>query len=208
MTDAKGRFDTHIDEARTCIHNFDLTGHSFSLRHVWIVVVSALDLYVTELISEAGLRLIDRTPPALTPSLRQIQVPLEKLVEFASLSPTDKLVFYKQHLYASVQYKSFYRPEKLSEALSLIWTSPAKEKWARIVVRMKATGRHSRRTEQDVRDELTLIGDRRDLIAHSVDTHPGMGSPNTVHREDAMQILTFVSDLVLALDGETEAQFA
>lgn len=207
MSDAKARFDSHLDEARLCIQNFDVTGHAFSLRHVWVVVVSSFDLYVTELISETGLRLIDRTPPNLTPSLRQLQVPLEKLLEFDSLSPTDKLLFYKNHLYSAVQYKSFYRPEKLSEALGLIWTFPAKEKWARILARMKSTGRHTAKTEQDVRDELTLISDRRDLIAHSMDEHPGAAAQNPVVRDDAVQVVTFIEDLAFAVDGETESQF-
>lgn len=208
MSEAKARFDNHIDEARTCVHNFDISGHPFALRHVWIIAVSSLDLYVTELISEAGLRLIDRNPPVLTPSLRQIQVPLEKLIDFGGLSPTDKLVFYRHQLYSAVQFRSFYRPDKLSEALSLIWTCPPKEKWSRILNRMKSTGRHGARTEEDVRDELTLIGDRRDLIAHSADTPPGSNTPNPALREDAMQVITFVADLAFAVDGETLSQLA
>lgn len=39
--------------------------------------MSAFDLYMTELVSEAGLRLIDRDPPVLTASLRQFAVRLE-----------------------------------------------------------------------------------------------------------------------------------
>jgi len=206
MTDAKSRFDRHLEEARTCIYNFDQSGHEFALRHVWIVVVSSFDLYVTELISEAGLRLIDRAPPVLTNSLRQIQVRLEKLMEFETLSPTDKLLFYKRQLYAAVQYKSFYRPDRLSEALSLIWICPPKEKWARVLARMKSTGRYATRTQESIRDELTLISDRRDLIAHSMDAQPGAIAANPVSREDATQITTFVADLALALDAETEAQ--
>lgn len=208
MTDANARFSSHIAEAQVCIGTFDSTQSNFALRHVWIVCVSAFDLYMTELVSEAGLRWIDRTPPVLTANLRQVKVPLEGVMSSQHLSPTERLLFYKDHVYSAIQYTSFYRPEKVSEALSYIWVCPPKEKWARIFTRMKALGSHASSTEEDIRNELTLIGDRRDLIAHSVDTLPGASSPNPVNREDAVRVAEFVGDLAAAIDQETEAQLA
>lgn len=206
MSDSAVRFRLHIEESGGCIANFDSNGHEFALRHVWVVCVSAFDLYLTELVSEAGLRLIDRMPRVMPNNLRQIDVPLGNVLEMDRLNPAEKLVFFKDHIFASIQYKSFYRPDKVSEALSYIWTCPPKEKWARILAKMKVTGRYDGTTEEDVRGELTLIGDRRDLIAHSVDTPPGGSGRNPVTREDAMRVFTFVSDLGKAIDDETEAQ--
>lgn len=207
MTEAKSRFDRHVEEAHLCLSTFDWTGSAFALRHVWIVCVSAFDLYMTELVSEAGLRLIDRTPPLLTANLRQIQVPLDGVMSINEMSPTERLLFYKDRIYSAVQYKSFYKPEKVSEALSFVWTCPPREKWARIVSHLRATGRYDERTEEDIRDELTLIGDRRDLIAHSVDTPPG-AEKNPVDRADALRVLEFMVDLAMSIDAETEAQLA
>ncbi|QSR18996.1 hypothetical protein [Novosphingobium sp. KA1] len=206
MTEAKSRFDNHVEEAQLCLDTFDATSNAFALRHIWIVCVSSFDLFMTEIISEAGLRLIDRTPPLLTTNLRQIQLPLHSVIDAHSLSPTELLLYYKERIYASVQYKSFYKPDKISEALSFIWTCPPKEKWARILIRLKATGRYENRTEEDIRDELTLIGDRRDLIAHSVDTPPGAEGPNPVNRSDAVRVIEFVRDVAACIDLETEAQ--
>jgi hypothetical protein len=208
MTDAKARFDRHVGEAHLCLATFDTTGNAFALRHIWIVCVSAFDLYMTELVSEIGLRLIDRDPPLLTSSLRQVQFPLDSIINIDTLSPTERLLFFKDRIYATVQYKSFYKPDKVSEALSYIWTCAPKEKWARILYRLKTTGRYVERTEGDIRDELTLIGDRRDLIAHSVDTPPGAEGPNPVERVDAVRVLEFISDLAASVDLETEAQLA
>lgn len=208
MTEAKVRFDVHLAEAHVCLETFDSTQNNFALRHVWVVCVSAFDLYMTELVSEAGLRWIDRSPPVLTPNLRQVQVPLERVMGIDSLTPTERLLFYKDHVYSAVQYTSFYKPERVSEALSYIWVCPAKEKWSRIVARMKAFGRYVTRTEQDIRNELTLIGDRRDLIAHSVDTLPGSASPIPVNRDDAYRVVEFMGDLAAGIDQETEAQLA
>jgi len=208
MTDAKGRFDRHVSEANICLHTFDISSNDFALRHVWVVCVSAFDLYMTELISEAGLRLIDRIPPILTTNLRQIQFPLDSVIDMNNLSPTERLLFYKERIYASVQYRSFYKPDKVSEALSYIWTCQPKEKWARILARLKATGRHQQQTEEDIRDELTFIGDRRDLIAHSMDTAPGAESANPVNRLDAVRVIEFITDLAESIDVETEDQLA
>ncbi|WP_442579191.1 hypothetical protein ACSBOB_27350 [Mesorhizobium sp. ASY16-5R] len=208
MTDAGHRFDVHLLEGMKCLQNFDATGHEFSLRYVWVVCVSAFDFYLTELVSEAGLRLIDRTPRILTHNLRQVEVPLGNVLDIDQLGPAERLLFFRQHIFSSIQYKSFYRPEKVSEALSYIWTCPAKEKWARILTRMKVDGGYYHRTEQDIRDELALIGDRRDLIAHAVDISPGTVEPNPVTREDAARVIEFVGDLVSAIDAETESQLA
>lgn len=206
MTLAKGRFDANIGEAQACLNNFDATSSWFALRYVWIVSVSTFDLYMTELVSEAGLRWIDRSPPVLTQNLRQVEIPLGETMRMETLNPAEKLLFYRDQVYASIQYTSFYRPEKVSEALSYIWICPAKEKWARITKRFKASGKHEGKTEKDIRDELSLIGDRRDLIAHSVDTPPGSSSPNPVDRKDAEKVRDFIIDLATAIDQETEAQ--
>lgn len=206
MTDAERRFRAHLTEGEKCLQCYDDTSHGFSLRHVWVACVSAFDWYMTELVSEAGLRLIDRTPRILTQNLRQVEVPLGNILDIHQLNPAERLLFFRQHIFTAIQYKSFYRPEKVSEALSYIWTCPAKEKWARILSGMKATGRYDNRTEQDIRDELTLIGDRRDLIAHAVDIAPGTTERNPVRREDAASVVEFVGDLVDAIDGETESQ--
>jgi hypothetical protein len=208
MTEAKVHFIDHLAEADVCLQNYDVTNHEFPLRHVWIVCVSAFDFYMTELVSEAGLRLIDRTPPILTPNLRQIEIPLGNVLEMDQLSPSGRLLFFRQHIFSAVQYVSFYRPEKVSEALSYIWTSPAKEKWTRIITQMRRTGRYQQRAEQYIRDELTLIGDRRDLIAHSVDLPPGATNRNPVSRADASRVVEFIGDFVRAIDDETESQLA
>ena len=206
MTSAKSKFDKNILEGATCLENFDLNSNIFALRYIWIVSVSSFDLYMTELVSEIGLRWIDQNPPVLTANLRQVHIPLENALQIDQLPPAEKLIFYRDHVYNSVRYTSFYKPEKVSEALSYIWICPAKEKWARITARMKALGRYQNRTERDIRDELTLIGDRRDLIAHSVDTPPGAETANPVIRDDAVRVIDFISDLALAIDQETEEQ--
>lgn len=206
MTEAGRRFGIHIEEALRCFDVYDRTGHEFALRHIWIVSVSAFDLFMSELVSEAGLRLIDRNPPLLTANLRQVQITLHSVMDVVDLSPVERLLFYKDRIYAAVQFKSFYRPEKVSEALSYIWTCPPKEKWSRILSHMKETGRYDDRTEEIIRDELALIGDRRDIIAHSVDTQPGSNTPNPVDRADAAQVYSFIQDLATSIDRETESQ--
>lgn len=206
MTLAKNSFDNNIAEAQYCLDHFDATAAAFALRHIWIICVSSLDLYMTQLVSEAGLRWIERTPPILTPNLNSVPIPLGRAMLIQDLSPSERLVFYRDHVYTSVQFTSFYRPNKISEALSYIWVCPAKEKWARVTSRMKSTGRYSDRTEQDIRDQLDLIGVRRDLIAHSADTPPGAATSNPVVRSDAALVSEFITDLVAALDEETEYQ--
>lgn len=208
MSEAAIQSRLHLSEGRQCLHNYEVTGHEFSLRHVWIFCVSSFDLYLTQLVSEAGFRLIDKTPRVLTQNLRQVEFPLGSVLDIDSLSPSEQLIFFREHIFASIQYKSFYRPEKVSEALSFIWTCPPKEKWTRIMAHMRNTGRYYNRTEEDIRGELTLIGDRRDLIAHSADRSPGRTEANPVRKDDASRALDFITDLVNAIDAETEAQLS
>lgn len=208
MTNAASRCLSELARSHQCISVFDSSGEAFTLRYVWVISVSALDAYLTELVSEAGLRIIDKDPATLTENLAQVGVPLEGVLSIGKLDPTERFVYFREQIFRSIQFKSFYRPDKVSEALSYIWRCPPKEKWARILSRMNETGRYVGRTEKDIRDELSLIGDRRDLIAHAIDTPPGTGTPNTPARADAVQVLTFISDMVAAIDRETEAQLA
>ncbi|WP_340240964.1 hypothetical protein [Sulfitobacter pontiacus] len=208
MTEALSKFKVHMAQGDACLDNFDERSDEFALRYVWINCVSAFDLYMTELVSEAGLRLIDKNPMVLTANLKQIGVPLEKVFGINDLSPAEKMIFYRDQIFSAVQYTSFYKPDKISVALSYIWTTPAKEKWKRIFSRMSATGRYEGKTESYVRDELELIGDRRDIIAHSVDTPPGRSTPNPVNRGDAVRVIEFLGDAADAIDAETEEQLS
>lgn len=208
MSDAFNRFDNYLSEASVCLKNNEETGHEFSLRYVWVTCVSSFDLFMTEFVAEAGLRLIDKSPADLTQNLNQIGVPLERVFAFVNLSPSEKLLFYREAIFSSVRFRSFYKPDGVSTALSFIWVSPPKEKWKRILEQMRASGRYAEVTEQDIRAELSLIGDRRDLIAHSVDLPPGASVPNPVVRSDAEKVITFIYDLAKAIEDETEAQLA
>lgn len=206
MTDAFSRFNDNLKEADRCLENYDSKGDEFALRYVWIACISAFEMYMTELVSEAGLRLIDRSPPNPTHGLRQIDVPLGSILDFNELNPSERLLFFKRHIFSAVQYRSFYRPDKLSEALSYIWHCQPKEKWAKIFAEMQKTGRYHGKTEQDIRTELSLIADRRDLVAHSMDVAPGAATANAVFREDAARVIEFISDLAKAIDEVTEIQ--
>lgn len=204
MTESLEKFKGHIRQSEACLRNYDTTRHEFALRYVWINCVSAFDLYMTDLISEAGLRLIDREPLILTASLKQVGVPLERVLGVKDLSPAERMLFYRSHIFSAVQYTSFYKPDKISLALSYVWLIPPKEKWKRVFSRMQSTGRYPGKTEADIREELELIGDRRDLIAHSVDTPPGRSTPNPVDRSDAENVIVFLGDVADAIDAETE----
>lgn len=206
MTESFERFDCHIAEGRLCIDYYSLVEEEHILRYVWIVSISSFDLYLTELISEVGLKLLAHDPPILTENIRRIEIPLGDTIDLDSLSPANRLIFFKNKIFAALQFKSFYRPDKISEALSYIWRCPPREKWARIHSEMQKTGRYIGKTEQNIREELSLIGNRRDLIAHSVDLPPGAERQNAVTLSDAQATLDFVYDLAKAIDLETERQ--
>lgn len=118
------------------------------------------------------------------------------------------MLFYREQIYNSVRFKSFYKPEKVSEALAYIWKCPPKEKWSRIAARMRTQDRYSNRKEEDLRSELSQIGNRRDLIAHSMDTPPGADHANPVSREDAVRVIEFITDLAESIEQETETQLS
>lgn len=157
MTDAHIKFLQNISECEEALECFAACGKKSALRYVWISAISALDLYMTELVSEAGLRLIDRSPRVMTTNLQQMEIPLSGVLELENMGPSERLIYFKERIFSVLQYKSFYRPEKISEALSYIWLCPGKEKWARILAEMKQRGRYASKTTQDVRDELEHV---------------------------------------------------
>lgn len=66
MTKSYENFTKNVLEGHVCLENFARNNETFALRYVWIISISSLDLYLTELISEVGLNLISRPSPILT----------------------------------------------------------------------------------------------------------------------------------------------
>ena len=76
----------------------------------------------------------------------------------------------------SLSYKSFQEPEKIAEAIRLISN---KKLWDEVANKMG-------RTAKDVKQQISLIVDRRNKIAHEADIDPSLGLGSRWNIDESM----------------------
>jgi hypothetical protein len=136
------------------------------LRAALVLSVSALDFYVHEVVRlgmleiHQGLRL---EPPAFS----RFQISLGSARE--GLSVALNLDYWlEDEIRQRHSYKSFQQPDNIADAIRLI---SDKKLWEEV-------GKVMGRSAQDVKQQLSIIVDRRNKIAHEADIDPTLGLGN------------------------------
>ena len=85
-------------------------------------------------------------------------------------------------------YKSFQQPEKIAEAMRLI---SDKKLWDEVAIQMG-------KSAKDVKQELSLIVDRRNKIAHEADIDPtlGLGNRWEIDQVEVSEAVDFIEQVV------------
>ena len=132
------------------------------LRSQLVMIVSALDQYVHELV-RLGMWESFRGNRPMTEAFRRFQVTLGGVLDAnATQGQGDWL---DEQIRTRHSYRSFQHPEQISEAILLVSDV---QLWNSVAV-------HLQSTRQEVTSQLKLIVDRRNKIAHEADLNPSYG---------------------------------
>jgi hypothetical protein len=136
------------------------------LRAALVLSVSALDFYVHEVV-RLGMLEIHRKSRPEPPAFSRFQISLGSAREGLSV---DLVLDYwlDNEIRQSHSYKSFQQPDKVAEAIRLI---SEKKLWEEV-------GKKMSRPPLEVKQELSIIIDRRNKIAHEADIDPTLGLGN------------------------------
>jgi hypothetical protein len=99
----------------------------------------------------------------------------------AEIPPREFL--FEREIVRKLGYLSFQDPDKISEALALIWSENAK--WAKISSAMGWT-------ESDARTKLKLIAARRNAIVHEADRSPITNDLTAITLSECNEVTDFL----------------
>ena len=159
------------------------------LRSELVMIVSALDLYVHEVV-RLGMLECFRGQRARTDSFHRFQVTLGGTIQAVSMPGSD--VWLDEQIRDRLGHRTFQQPDDVAEAIRLI---SSVELWNSVASQLQST-------PKDVRDLLRLIVDRRNKIVHEADSNPAYGQIgilwplNAAQTDDAVAFIESVAEAV------------
>lgn len=187
-------FKKSIDDCRQlgllhnhCAEELKLPGdHSDLLRMGVVYCMSALDKLIHDIVIYGMVEVFaGRRQP--TPKYLSEGVTLGNHLELISSSFPPPEVIFEGIVRQKLGYQSFLDPNKLSDALSLVWLE--NHKWQRISAAMGRNG------HQVVVTELRNIYQRRNAIVHETDKDPSNNEKMPLLASDSERIQDFILEL-------------
>ena len=169
------------------------------LRSQIVMSISAMDHYIHEVVRQGMVAIYEGSRPTV-PGFSKFQVSLS---EAKSSIPSMSSAWVDSAIRQSHSFLSFQHPDKLADAIRLIHSDAIRlihsdPIWPVLEIRMAMPAK-------DLKEQLKLIVDRRNKIAHEADvdpSYPGMRWPITYH--DSSSTTDFLENLVEAIDAEVK----
>ena len=157
------------------------------LRTQIVMAVSALDHYIHEITRLGMVEIYSGLRPS-TPAFLRFQITMDAALK--GLRGTSGSGWLEMEIRERHGYLAFQHPDRIADAVRLfspctLWPSVAS---------------HLGRADQDVRNELRLIVDRRNKITHEADLDPSYpGSRWPISRSDSTRAVDFIRDVCEAI---------
>jgi hypothetical protein len=158
------------------------------LRAEWVYTVSAMDKLIHELVRTGmidafqGKRI--KTKKFLTFAI-SVDTYSNITVANPPASPPPEYYF-EQEILQKHKHLSFQEPEKIADALSLVWDE--QHKWGKLAQSMGMP-------EASLTTRLKTIISRRNQIVHEADVDLQTGLRNKVEKVDADSVVSFIEEL-------------
>ncbi|MCG9731143.1 hypothetical protein L1D44_15205 [Shewanella sp. Isolate13] len=192
MLNSKNTFEQNIKEARAISDIYNYLSSEvkvpFSvddlLRSQIVYAVSAFDKLIHDLIrvglvqSYEGLR-------TQTPKYINEVFPMSVIQQMSTASIPPAVHYFEQAVFQKLKVFSYQDPSKVSDGLSYIWDE--KQKWQKITTQMGSTKDH-----KEVKTQLKLIADRRNMIVHEADLSPASMQKQDITSSEVIEIIDFI----------------
>jgi hypothetical protein len=169
------------------------------LRAEWVARVSALDLYVHELVAQLMLSIFEGRRP-VCPGYARFQISNETLGRIrAAGSPADASAAFDLHVRDQLSRMTFQAPDDIADAVRLC--SPV-ELWNDVAVHLGATPATKATQAKALKTDLSLIVRRRNIIAHEGDLQQASTRiPLAVTPADLVDVRNCIESVVSAVDA-------
>jgi hypothetical protein len=169
------------------------------LRAEWVARVSALDLYVHELVAQTMLAIFEGRRPASSAYLKfEISTETLNRIRAAATSSDASAAFdlYVRSYLARITYQA---PDDIAEGVRLCSTI---ELWNEVALKLGATSATKVDRAKSLKKQLSLIVRRRNAIAHEGDLQQSpLREPWAISRADLVFVGGQIEGLVRAIDA-------
>ncbi|RAQ02501.1 hypothetical protein DPR02_31150 [Burkholderia cepacia] len=168
------------------------------LRAEWVARVSALDLYVHELVAQKMLETFEGVQPAAT-GFAKFSIPNDVLMRIrAASSEANAAAAFDLEVRTRLGYSTYQDPDKIADGIRMISNC---ELWNEIAMRLGATPATKIERAKAVKRSLSLIVERRNKIAHEGDLQPGIPrDPWPITKDDLRDVAQIILDIVNSIE--------
>jgi len=168
------------------------------LRAEWVARVSALDLYVHELIAQKMRNIFEGVRPPSKGFLR-FSISNDSLLRIRSTaSIAEAGAAFDLEIRERISYITYQDPDKIAEGIRLISDV---ELWNEIAILGGANSSNKQSEAKILKRGLSLIIERRNKIAHEGDLQPGLPrTPWPIDSTDLLHVRDCISSIVDAIE--------
>ena len=169
------------------------------LRAEWVARVSALDLYVHELVAQLMLATFNGLRPA-SPAYSRFQISNETLDRIrGASSKSEAVAAFDLEVRQQLSLITFQDPDKIADGIRLC---SKVELWNEVALKFGATAATKVSRAKDLKQDLSLVIRRRNRIAHEGDLQPSpLREPWPITKGDLAFVRTQIEGLVGAIDS-------
>lgn len=168
------------------------------LRAEWVARLSALDLYVHELIAQLMLEIFEGRRPA-TVAYQRFQLSNETVERIRhARTAAETSAAFDLEVRNQLGYITFQEPEKIADGMRMCSTV---ELWNEIALALGANQSTKIAEAKSLKRELSLIVRRRNRIAHEGDLQPTVvREPLPITQADLLVVRERIETMVRAID--------
>jgi hypothetical protein len=169
------------------------------LRADWVARVSALDLYIHELVAQKMLEIFESRRTA-SPAYLKFKISTETLNRIrAAATPSDASAAFDLFVRNHISLITYQFPEDIAEGVRLFSTI---ELWNEVAMILGATQATKTDEAKDLKRQLSLIIGRRNKIAHEGDLQQSpLREPWPISRADLIFVGDQIERIVRAIDA-------
>jgi hypothetical protein len=169
------------------------------LRAEWVARVSALDLYIHELVAQQMLAIFEKRR-APCPAYLRFQVSNEAVDRIrTAATPSDASAAFDLDIRTQLSSFTFQDPEKIADGVRLC---SGVELWNEVALKLGASQAEKVTKAKTLKKDLSLIIQRRNRIAHEGDLQPSPPRvPWPIKKADLAFVANQIETIVRAIDA-------
>jgi hypothetical protein len=169
------------------------------LRAEWMSRVSALDLYVHELVAQNMLKIFEGVRPHC-PGFVRFNFSSETLIRIHNASTqADASAAFDLEIRNKLSRITYQFPDDIADGVRLFSDC---ELWNEVALKLGATPATKISNAKAIKKSLSLIIERRNKIAHEGDLQPTIPrTPWPISRDDVTYVSRLITDIVSAMDS-------